>query len=115
MNEQDPVTVDVDVTVTDHREPIFFLWTRSFWGGIFPALLTGIDVMFGLFASADTATPVTAALSLGINLIGMGFVEVTREEVHNTMMALAPIYAMIVGYQRSHAARPYTIDPRAIK
>lgn len=107
---------DDDDTLPDNAPaPIFFAWTRSFWGGIFPAILTGVDVMFSLFASADTATPVAAALTLGINLIGMGLVEVTREEVHNTMMALAPIYAMIVGYQRSHAARPYTMDPRAIK
>lgn len=101
------------------RLPIFFAWTRSFWLGLFPALLTIIDTTFNLFASADTATPVAAIISAFLNLLagwtGLEFVAATREEVHNTMAALAPVYAMIVGYQRSHAARPYTIDPRAIK
>ena len=102
-----------------NREPIFFAWTRSFWLGLFPALLTIADTVFNLFASAETATPVAAVIAAFMNVLagftGWEFLIVTREEVHNTMTGLAPIYAMIVGYQRAHAARPYTIDPRAIK
>lgn len=105
--------------MSDNRKPIFFAWTRSFWGGIFPAILTAVDVIFNLFASTDTATPVAAAISAVLNVVasltGLDFLASTREEVHNFMTGLAPIYAMVVGYQRSHAARPYTIDPRAIK
>ena len=104
--------------MSDNREPIFFAWTRSFWLGIFPALLTAVDVMFNLFSSAETSIPVAGVLAafIGVfsSIFGLGW-SITAEAVHQFMTNLAPTYAMIVGYQRMHAARPYTIDPRHLK
>lgn len=104
--------------MSDNREPIFFAWTKSFWLGLFPAILTIVDVSFQLFSSAETSMPVAAVIAafLGVfsNLFNVGWA-VTAEMVHAFMTNLAPIYAMIVGYQRMHAARPYTIDPRYLK
>lgn len=104
--------------MSDNREPIFFAWTRSFWLGLFPAILTIVDTTFTLFANAETSVPVAGVLAafIGVfsNLLGLGWT-ITAEAVHQFMMGLAPIYAMIVGYQRMHAARPYTLDPRALK
>lgn len=101
------------------RDPIFFAWTRSFWLGIFPALLTGVDVAFRIFGDAATAAPVAAALAgalaLAAMIPGLSWLAVTPEQIMATMQAAAPLYALIVGQQRMHAARPYTIDPRAIK
>lgn len=101
--------------MSDNREPIFFAWTKSFWLGIFPAILTAVDVMFTMFSSAETSVPVAAVLAAFISVIGnifqLGWV-ITAEGVHQFMTHLAPVYAMVVGYQRMHAARPYTIDPR---
>lgn len=100
-------------------EPIFFAWTRSFWFGIFPALLTIVDTMFNLFTTAETSVPAAAVIAAVLNTLAalpwLDVLQTTPEAVHRAMTALAPVYAMIVGYQRMHAARPYTIDPRATK
>ena len=104
--------------MSDNREPIFFAWTRSFWLGIFPALLTAADVTFNLFSSSETSIPVAGVLAAFIGVFSSIFGlewSITAEAVHQFMTNLAPIYAMIVGYQRMHAARPYTIDPRHLK
>lgn len=97
------------------RAPIFFAWTRSFWLGIFPALLTAIDLLIVLMADASTAGPVAAALSIVLSvpaaLPGFAWVAATPEQIGAFMQALAPIYALIVGHQRRGAARPYTLDP----
>lgn len=98
------------------RTPIFFAWTRSFWLGIFPAVLTGIDLLLALMADSATAGPVAMVLSVLLSvpaaLPGFGWLAATPEQVGAFMQAMAPIYALIVGQQRSGAARPYTIDPR---
>jgi len=103
----------------DQRDPIFFAVTRSFLFGILPALLTLADILFTASASAETAAPVAALIAAMLNTLSsipfLGFLDTTAEAVHNTMTALAPVYALIVGQQRAHAARPYTIDPRALK
>ena len=96
------------------RAPIFFAWTRSFWLGIFPALLTAIDMAFLIFGSAETAGPIAAILAAMLSMLPL-VGTITAEDVTATMQALAPLYALIVGQQRMHAARPYTIDPRALK
>lgn len=97
------------------RTPIFFAWTRSFWLGIFPALLTGIDLLLVLTADSATAGPVAAVLSallaVPAALPGLGWLAATPDQVGAFMQAMAPIYALIVGQQRSGAARPYTLDP----
>lgn len=94
------------------KEPIFFAWTRSFWLGIFPAILTALDIAFQIFGDPATSAPVAAALGWVMGLVGL---EVQPDAIARVMQAMAPLYAMIVGYERMHAARPYTIDPRALK
>ena len=94
------------------KEPIFFAWTRSFWLGIFPAILTALDIAFQIFGDPATSAPVAAALAWVVGLVGG---TVTPDAIARVMQAMAPLYALIVAQQRSHAARPYTIDPRALK
>jgi hypothetical protein len=93
-----------------NREPIFFAWTRSFWLGVMPALLTVLDVLVVFLTAAlgDPALhgPVATALSWVL--------PVNPTQLQSIMQTLAPIYALIVAQQRSGAARPYTIDPRAL-
>lgn len=98
------------------RTPIFFAWTRSFWLGIFPALLTGMDLLLIMSSDAATAGPVAQVLSILLSILasapGFAWLAATPEQVGAFMQALAPIYAIIVGHQRAGAARPYTLDPR---
>jgi hypothetical protein len=98
-------------------KPIFFAWTRSFWLGIFPALLTAVDMAFHIFGDPATAGPIAAALAALLSaaalIPGLSWLTVTPEQITATMQAAAPLYALIVGQQRMHAARPYTLDPRA--
>lgn len=85
--------------------PIFIGWTRSFWLGIFPALLIGLDVAVQLaavvFADPELVPPVAwlAGWMLGLDPI----------EVQGWMLRMSPLFAQ----QRAGAARPYTLDPRA--
>ena len=106
---------DPDTHEDPSRAPIFFAVTKSFLLGLLPAILTLIDVLFSLASSAETATPIAVVIAAFLNVLSglpaMDFLAVTREQVHETMTQLAPIYAMIVGYNRAHAARPYTIHP----
>lgn len=88
--------------------PIFIGYTRSFWLGIVPTILTILDIVFSLFASGDTASPVAAVMAWGLSF----FMETTPEQVTSAMRALAPLYALIIAQQRSGAARPYSMKPR---
>lgn len=103
----------------DQREPIFFAVTKSFLFGLLPALLTILDAAFTAFSSADTAVPAATLIAALLNTVSgiplMDFLSTTPEVVHDFMVKLAPLYALVVGQQRMHAARPYTIDPRALK
>lgn len=103
----------------DNRDPIFFAVTRSFLLGILPALLTLLDALFNAFGDAATAMPVAAILAAVLNTVStlpfLDALHTTPEAIHKAMTALAPVYALIVGQQRMHAARPYTIDPTALK
>lgn len=105
--------------MADNRDPIFFAWTRSFWLGIFPAIMTAIEVAVMAFADPSTSGPAAALISVilgGVSLIPwFDWVAATPDQVQAFMVGISPIYAMIVGQQRAHAARPYTIDPRALK
>lgn len=102
-----------------NRTPIFFAWTRSFWLGIFPAILTGIDLLLMMMADSATAGPVAMVLSVLLSVPaavpGLGWLAATPEQVAAFMQTMAPIYALIVGHQRRGAARPYTIDPRMLE
>lgn len=106
-----------------NREPIFFAWTRSFWLGWFPAILTVFDMLVHAFADPATATPVAWAVTAVLSAVvtcwnALPFPDWPMPTVPGTLRAMqmiAPLYALIVAQQRSHAARPYTIDPRARK
>lgn len=85
--------------------PIFIGKTRSFWLGIVPAGLTLIDVIVRAFTEAGQE-PVAAAISAVLGQV-FGW---TPDQIHNAMVALAPLYALIIAQQRAGLARPYTID-----
>lgn len=89
--------------------PIFILWTRSFWLGIFPSLLIVLDVVVNI-AAAMASDPglVPPVASLIGWLIGADPVV-----IEGWMLRLAPVLALVIAQQRAGAARPYTTDPRA--
>lgn len=97
MTPQDPIKI---------IKPIAFWKTRSFWFGWFPAALTGLDVLAGELSSGSTG-PVSKALA---SVLG-AFTGWTPEEIERTMLAVAPIYALIVAHQRRGINQPYTADP----
>ena len=86
-------------------QPIFILWTRSFWLGVFPALLVALDVAAQAVSDPTVGPPVA-----GVIARVFGF---DPDQVEGTMRGLAPLFALIVAYQRSGMARPYTANPRA--
>lgn len=94
-----------DMTVTPVSAPIFFARTRSFWLGILPALLVGVDVISGLASDPDTALPVARLLAA---LTGQ---EVAAAEA--LLLRLSPLFALVVAMQRGGAARPYSLRPSA--
>lgn len=98
--------------------PIFIGITRSFLLGILPALLTAVDILFQMFSDPAVGGPVARAIAFAANVVTgvvLGAAVVDAEQVEATMRALAPVYAFIVAQQRAGAARPYTMDPRALK
>lgn len=82
-------------------KPIFFAWTRSFW-------LTAIGVAVLIFgAPVEVLNGIGAAIA-----IFTPYDTVTITEALNT---IAPAVLWLAAIQqRSGAARPYTLDPRAI-
>lgn len=82
--------------------PIFFAWTRSFWMSVAGIALVVFgappDVMRGLAWGLATVLPWSEA-------------DITRGLV---TAAPAVLWALAL-HQRSGAARPYTVDPRALK
>ena len=83
-------------------QPIFFAWTRSFWAFVVTAVLI----------IGELGEPVVRALAtLGVSILG-GDVEA----ITDIGMDLLPLASLIVLlHQRSGSARPYTMDPRAIR
>jgi len=92
-----------------NAEPIFFAWTRSFWLGVMPALLTVLDVVV-IFATSALGDP---SLHGPVATMLSWVIPVDTAQVQSVMQTLAPVYALIVAQQRAGAARPYTTDPRA--
>ena len=89
--------------------PIFILWTRSFWLGIFPSLLIILDVVVNIAAAmaSDTGLVPPVASLIGWLIGGDPLV------IEGWMLRLAPVLALVIAQQRAGAARPYTADPRA--
>lgn len=91
--------------------PIFFAKTRSFWLGIVPTTLTGLDLAF-LITTGDSAIPVANAVASIANLIGMDW---TAGQIAGVMQTLLPLYMLIFAQQRGTFSgavpRPYTANP----
>lgn len=85
------------------KEPIFFAWTRSFW-----SLVATIAFMSDAGILRDAV--------LGVMTIGGGLLGFDPTSATDTAMQIIPMLtAAYIVQQRSGAARPYTMDPRAIK
>lgn len=83
------------------QEPIFILWTRSFW-------LSVLGV--GALLAQDTA-----AIEAIAEVIAM-VTDWDAEAISQKAMKVAPLVLFVSALQqRSGAARPYTINPKAIK
>lgn len=82
--------------------PIFFAWTRSFWLSLAGILL----LIFG--ASPEVIHGIGTALAVVLPW--------DAATINATMVQLAPavLWALAL-QQRSGAARPYTLDPTALK
>lgn len=85
--------------------PIFILVTRSFLLGVLPALATLLDVVVALTSNSEVSGPVAALLAFVLGA--------DPSTVHQWMLSLSPIFALIVAHQRRGKARPYTVDPKA--
>lgn len=106
-------------------DPIFFAWTRSFWLGLFPALLTALDILAVATLDPTTGAPMAALLAAignaltpvwnAIPVLPDASGSLTAEGVQRAMQVASAFAALIVGQQRMGAARPYTLDPRARK
>lgn len=82
-------------------EPIFFAWTRSFWAFVATAALI-----------ADMGEPVIRSIAtLAATVVGGDADVMTQWGVD-----IAPLFTLLIAMQqRSGLARPYTMDPRAVK
>lgn len=92
--------------------PIAAWKTKSFWLGLAPAILTGIDVLFQALMG-EGGEPIAAAIATLVSLIpGMA---VTSDEIVTFMRTIAPLYTLIVFWQRSGLQggipRPITLSP----
>lgn len=84
-------------------KPIFFAWTRSFWAGAL-AILSSLDGILPLLIDPQVQGPIS-------QLVG----HFTGYDVQGLVAAATPLLTFFALQQRSGSARPYTIDPRAIK
>lgn len=100
MTAQPIETTDTVKTIT----PIAFWKTRSFWFGWFPAALTGLDTLMQI-ADTPAAVPVANSMAMILNVFG---VDQTGEEIALFMKGLAPLYALIVAWQRRGVNQPYS-------
>lgn len=83
------------------QEPIFFLWTRSFW-------LSVLGV--GALLAQDTA-----AIQAFAEIIAM-VTDLEAEAITERALKLAPAVLFLAALQqRSGAARPYTMNPKATR
>ncbi len=91
--------------------PIFFAKTRSFWLGIVPTTLTGLDLAFSIM-TGDSAIPVANSVASIANLIGLDW---TAGQIAGVMQTLLPLYMLIFAQQRGTFSgavpRPYTANP----
>lgn len=88
--------------------PVFILKTRSFWLGIFPALLTIFEALMAESTSSGTAGPIAESLAFLFSGIGLSW---TAAAIHGFMVKFGAVYTLIVAQQRSGITRPYAATP----
>lgn len=86
--------------------PIFIAWTRSFWLGIVPLLLIGADMLAAL-SSQGGLGPIATLIA---TLTGLDV-----DQVEGALRGVSVIAGIVIAQQRGGAARPYTLDPRALR
>lgn len=83
------------------QKPIFILWTRSFWLAVL-----GVGAL--LAADVEAIWAFSEIISL--------FTDYDAETIAGWMIKVAPAVLFIASLQqRSGAARPYTLNPKATK
>lgn len=85
--------------------PIFFAYTRSFWGGVLLAAPALFDAAVIIVTDPTLHGPVSGLVAA---IVGLDPARV--ESVLKLLAGLAPLY---VAFERRGQNRPYTIDPRA--
>ncbi|MFC3169199.1 hypothetical protein [Paracoccus fontiphilus] len=87
--------------------PIFILKTRSFWLGILPLLLTGIDSLLSGVAAGGDGGPL---VHLVAQILGYD-----PAAIRSFLLAITPVWGLILAQQRGGFAggipRPYTMNP----
>lgn len=83
--------------------PVFILKTRSFWLGIFPLLLTALDTLFTSLSAGGDGGPLVQVLA---QLLGY-----EASEIRGFLLAVTPLWGLIIAQQRGGLARPYTSSP----
>jgi len=92
--------------MTTLNNPIFIGSTRSFWFGIVPAAMTAIDYISNSLSNEQTVLVFANVISSTVGT----FWGWSPEQVHGVMLALSPLFTLIVAQQRAKALRPYTLD-----
>lgn len=82
------------------KQPIFFAWTRSFWLGIFPALMVAFDVTAAVIMDPETIPPIAGFIAW--------IFDANPYQVENWLVRIAPLFALIIAHQRRGENRPYT-------
>lgn len=87
--------------------PIFILKARSFWFGILPLLLTGIDSLLSGVAAGGDGGPFVHLMA---QVLGYD-----PAEIRSFLLAITPVWGLILAQQRGGVGggipRPYTMDP----
>lgn len=88
--------------------PIFFLRTKSFWLGIFPALLVLADLIVSLGDPSNA--PVAAVIAWAVHTV---YPAVTVPEVASALQKAALVLPLVVAWFRKGITRPYASTPAA--
>ncbi|MFC3170246.1 hypothetical protein [Paracoccus fontiphilus] len=88
--------------------PIFILKTRSFWLGILPLLLTGIDTLLSGVAAGGDGGPFVHMVA---QILGYD-----PAAIRGFLLAITPVWGLILAQQRGGFGggipRHYTLDPK---
>lgn len=115
---QDPDPHIAAPTEKEDLDPIFFLWTRSFWLMAAAAVMSTWDVVLAATLDPVAGAAVARFIAALVSALPM-LPDVSADQVTTSMRVLAALCAIFAVQQRAgsvaHPPRPYTIDPRALK